>query len=315
VIFKIVKDRTSIDFLSPRRCAIAVAISVIAVVIAIVEIGVRGLELGIDFTGGVLLEVGYQQEADVEKIRGLLRESGFADVQVQRFGAATDVMLRLPPQENANPDDIRQRMRAVLAADDPNVDLRRVEFVGPQVGKELTEKGGLAMIFTLLMIFAYVMFRFQWKFAAGAVAALVHDVIITIGFFAVFDLPFDLTVVAAVLAVIGYSLNDTVVTFDRIRENFISLRGTGAREAMNISLNEVLSRTIITGLTTLIVLFALLWLGGESVGPFSIALIVGIVVGTYSSVFIASTTALYLDVSPQDLLPPAENPDLIDDMP
>jgi preprotein translocase subunit SecF len=315
VIFKLVKDRTSIDFLSPRRCAIAVAISIIAVVIAIVEIGVRGLELGIDFTGGVLLEVGYHQDADLNKIRSLLRDAGFSDVQAQRFGAATDVMLRLPPQENADPDDIRRRLRATLAADEPNVDLRRVEFVGPQVGKELTEKGGLAMIFTLLMIFAYVMFRFQWKFAAGAVAALIHDVIITIGFFAVFDLPFDLTVVAAVLAVIGYSLNDTVVTFDRIRENFITLRGTSAREAMNISVNEVLSRTIITGITTLIVLFALFWLGGESVGPFSIALIVGIVVGTYSSVFIASATALYLDVSAQDLLPPAENPDLIDDLP
>jgi preprotein translocase subunit SecF len=315
MIFKLVKDKTSIDFLSPRRCAIAVAISVIVVMISAVEIGVRGLNLGIDFTGGVLLEVGYPQDADLNKIRGLLRNAGFADVQAQRFGEPTDVMLRLPPQENADPDDIRRRLRTALAADEPNVELRRVEFVGPQVGKELTEKGGLAMIFTLLMIFAYVMFRFQWKFAAGAVAALVHDVIVTIGFFAIFDLPFDLTVVAAVLAVIGYSLNDTVVTFDRIRENFISLRGTGARESMNISVNEVLSRTIVTGITTLIVLFALLWLGGESVGPFSIALIVGIVVGTYSSVFIASATALYLNVSAQDLLPAAENPDLIDDLP
>lgn len=314
-MFKLVKDKTSIDFLSPRRRFIAVGISVIFILVSMVEIGARGLNLGIDFTGGVLLEVGYPQDADVEKIRGLLRDGGFDDVQVQRFGAATDVMLRLPPQENANPDDIRESLREVLAADEPKVDLRRVEFVGPQVGKELTEKGGLALIFTLLMIFAYVMFRFQWKFAAGAVIALIHDVIVTIGFFALFKLPFDLTVVAAVLAVIGYSLNDTVVTFDRIRENFIKLRGTSAPEAMNISINEVLSRTIITGLTTLIVLFALLWLGGESVGPFSIALIVGIVVGTYSSVFMATATALYLDVNQQDLLPPAENPDLIDDLP
>jgi preprotein translocase subunit SecF len=172
------------------------------------------------------------------------------------------------------------------------------------------------MIFALLMIFAYVMFRFQWKFAAGAVAALVHDVIITLGFFSFFHFPFDLTVVAAVLAVIGYSLNDTVVTFDRIRENFLKLRGTEAEESMNISINEMLARTIITGMTTLLVLTALLVLGGESVGPFSIALIVGIIVGTYSSIYIASATALILDVNAKDLLPPAEaDPDLIDDLP
>jgi preprotein translocase subunit SecF len=315
MMFKLVKDKTSIDFLGRTRRAIAVGISVLAIVVSVVSIGVRGLDLGIDFTGGVLLEVGYPQAADLNKIRGLLRDSGFADVQAQRFGAATDVLLRLPPQENADPDDIRRRLRDALAQDEPNVDLRRVEFVGPQVGKELTEKGGLAMIFTLLMIFAYVMFRFQWKFAAGAVASLAHDVTITIGFFALFQVPFDLTVVAAVLAVIGYSLNDTVVTFDRIRENFVTLRGMTAEDVMNRSINEVLSRTIITGMTTLFVLFALLWFGGESVGPFSIALIVGIVVGTYSSVFIASAIALYLDVTPQDLLPPAQNPDLIDDLP
>jgi preprotein translocase subunit SecF len=165
------------------------------------------------------------------------------------------------------------------------------------------------------MIFAYVMFRFQWKFAAGAVAALVHDVIITIGFFSVFALPFDLTVVAAVLAVIGYSLNDTVVTFDRVRENFFKLRGVEAEESMNISVNEVLARTIITGLTTLLVLFALLFLGGESIAPFSTALIVGIIIGTYSSIYTASATALLLDVHPQDLLEPVKDPELVDDLP
>lgn len=315
MIFKLVKDNTSIDFLSRTRRAVAVAVSVVAIIVSLVAIGTRGLDFGIDFTGGVLLEVGYPEDANLDRIRGLLRDAGFADVQAQRFGPATDVMLRLPPQENTDPDDIRRRLRDALAQDEPDVDLRRVEFVGPQVGQELTEKGGLAMIFTLLMIFAYVMFRFQWKFAAGAVLALAHDVIITVGFFSIFWVPFDLTVVAAVLAVIGYSLNDTVVTFDRIRENFIRLRGTSAEESMNRSINEVLSRTIITGITTLIVLFALLWFGGESVGPFSIALIVGIVVGTYSSVFIASATALYLDVNALDLLPPAENPDLVDDLP
>jgi preprotein translocase subunit SecF len=315
MIFKLVKDNTSIDFLSSRRRAVGLAVSVVMVIVSLASIGTRGLDFGIDFTGGVLLEVGYPQDANLDRIRGLLRDAGFADVQAQRFGPATDVMLRLPPQENADPDDIRRRLQDALAQDEPNVELRRVEFVGPQVGEELTEQGGLAMIFTLLMIFAYVMFRFQWKFAAGAVIALAHDVIITVGFFSIFWIPFDLTVVAAVLAVIGYSLNDTVVTFDRIRENFIRMRGTSAEESMNRSINEVLSRTIITGITTLIVLFALLWLGGESVGPFSIALIVGIVVGTYSSVFTASATAMYLDVNALDLLPPAENPDLVDDLP
>ncbi len=187
--------------------------------------------------------------------------------------------------------------------------------VSAQVGEELTEQGGLAMIFALLMIFAYVMFRFQWKFAMGAVAALAHDVIVTVGFFSITGISFDLTVVAAVLAVIGYSLNDTVVAFDRIRENFTKLRGATPEESMNTSINEMLARTIVTGVTTLVVLTALLLLGGESVGPFSIALIVGIVVGTYSSIYTASATALMLHVSPQDLMPPEIDPDLIDDLP
>jgi preprotein translocase subunit SecF len=315
MIIKMVKDNTSIDFLSRTRRITAVTISIVLTIASLVSISVRGLDFGIDFTGGVLLEVGYPEPADLNKIRGLLRDAGFADVQAQRFGPATDVMLRLPPQAYQKPDEIRNRLQNALALDEPGVELRRVEFVGPQVGEELTEKGGLAMIFTLLMIFAYVMFRFQWKFAAGAVIATAHDVVVTIGFFSFFWFPFDLTVVAAVLAVIGYSLNDTIVTFDRIRENFVRLRGISVEEIMNKSVNEVLSRTIITGLTTLLVLVALLLFGGESVGPFSIALIVGIVFGTYSSVFIASASAIYFDVSPQDLLPPAENPDLIDDMP
>ncbi|NOX67850.1 MAG: protein translocase subunit SecF [Gammaproteobacteria bacterium] len=312
---RMIKEKTSIDFLSRSRRRIALSISALAIVVSLVSIGTRGLELGIDFTGGVLLEIGYPQAADLNKIRGLLADAGFDDVQVQEFGVATDVLLRLPPQVDANPNEIRERLRTTLAADEPNVDLRRVEFVGPQVGEELTEKGGLAMIFTLLMIFAYVMFRFQWKFAAGAVAALAHDVIITVGFFSIFGLDFDLTVVAAVLAVIGYSLNDTVVAFDRIRENFLGLRGMSSEDAMNLSINEMLARTIITGLTTLLVLIALLWFGGESVAPFSIALIVGIIVGTYSSIYTASAIALNLDVSAQDLMPPEIDPELIDDLP
>ncbi len=313
---KLIKDKTSIDFLSRGRRNIAIGISIVAIIVSLVSLGTRGLDFGIDFTGGVLLEVGYPQEADLDRIRTLMAEAGFEEAQVQTFGAVTDVMVRLPPQLNANPNEVREKLRLLLATDEPAVELRRVEFVGPQVGEELTEQGGLAMIFALMMIFAYVMFRFPWKFAAGAVAALIHDVIVTLGFFSLFHLPFDLTVVAAVLAVIGYSLNDTVVAFDRIRENFVTLRGVTPRESMNISINDVLARTVITGLTTLLVLFALFMFGGESVGPFSIALIVGIIVGTYSSIYMASATALILKVCPADLLPPEDDSgELIDDLP
>jgi preprotein translocase subunit SecF len=312
---RLIKDKTNINFLGITRRKISLSISVLLIIASLVSLAMRGLEFGIDFTGGVLLEVGYEQAADLESIRDNLADAGFSDAQVQRFGADTDVLVRLPPQGDANPTQIRNELQATLAASGENVDLRRVEFVSPQVGEELTEQGGLAMIFALLMIFAYVMFRFQWKFAVGAVTALVHDVIVTVGFFSIFSLPFDLTVVAAVLAVIGYSLNDTVVAFDRIRENFFKLRGKSAEEAMNVSINEMLARTLITGVTTLLVLVALLVLGGESIAPFSIALIVGIIIGTYSSIYTASATALLLGVNQQDLLEPVKDPDLIDDLP
>ena len=312
---RLIKDKTSINFLGATRRKIALTISLLFIIASIVSLSTRGLEFGIDFTGGILLEVGYSQPADLEAIRNNLGAAGFDDAQVQQFGADTDVLVRLPPQGDAEPGQIRAQLQSTLGVGGGEADLRRVEFVSPQVGEELTEQGGLAMIFALLMIFAYVMFRFQWKFAAGAVAALVHDVIVTIGFFSIFSLPFDLTVVAAVLAVIGYSLNDTVVAFDRIRENFFKLRGQAADESMNVSINEMLARTLITGITTLLVLFALLTLGGESIAPFSIALIVGIIVGTYSSIYTASATALLLGVSPQDLLEPVKDPDLVDDLP
>ena len=312
---RLIKEKTSIDFLGKTRRNLALALSAVLIVTSIASFVSRGLDFGIDFTGGVLLEVGYSEAANMEGIRSRLSEAGFEDYRVTRFGADTDVQVRLPPQVGAEPDAIRDSLREILAADDPNVNLRRVEFVSAQVGDELAEQGGLAMIYVLLMIFAYVMFRFQWKFAAGAVAALAHDVILTIGFFSIFQISFDLSVIAAVLAVIGYSLNDTVVAFDRIRENFTKLRGTGSEEGMNISINEMLARTIITGVTTLLVLTALLVLGGESVAPFSIALIVGVVVGTYSSIYTASAVALLLQVSAQDLLPPEADPDVIDELP
>lgn len=312
---RLIKHKTNINFLGATRRKMALILSVVFVLVSFASLYTRGLDFGIDFTGGVLLEVGYPQAADIEGIRGDLADAGFTDVQVQQFGDDTDVLVRLPPQGGAEPNEIRRQLQAVLQMGGESVDLRRVEFVSPQVGEELAEQGGLAMIFAMLMIFAYVMFRFQWKFAAGAVAALAHDVIVTVGFFSIFQLPFDLTVVAAVLAVIGYSLNDTVVAFDRIRENFFKLRGVEADESMNVSINEMLARTLITGMTTLLVLVALLVLGGESIAPFSIALIVGIIVGTYSSIYTASATALMLGVSPQDLLEPIKNPELIDDLP
>ena len=312
---RFIKNKTSINFLGLKRRRVALLLSVIMISISVGSIFTRGLDFGIDFTGGVLLEIGYPSPADLPKIRSLLAGDGFDDVQVQSFGSDEEVLLRLPPQSDQDPNYIRDRLRELLAADEPEVVLRRVEFVGPQVGEDLTEQGGLAMIFAIMMIFAYVMFRFQWKFAAGAVCALLHDVIITVGFFSLFGFEFDLTVVAAVLAVIGYSLNDTVVAFDRIRENFIKLRGVASDEAMNISINEMLARTIITGVTTLVVLIALLLLGGESVRPFSIALIVGIIIGTYSSIYTAGAVALVLDVNTKDLLPPEKDPDLADDLP
>jgi preprotein translocase subunit SecF len=311
---RLIKQKTNINFLGLERRKVAQLISVVVIIGSIASLAKNGLEFGIDFTGGILLEVGYEQAADLATIRGNLAEAGFSDAQVQLFGADTDVLVRLPPHDG-DAASIREELQGTLAAGYASVDLRRVEFVSPQVGKELTEQGGLAMIFTLLMIFAYVMFRFQWKFAAGAVAALVHDVIITLGFFSIFGLPFDLTVVAAVLAVIGYSLNDTVVAFDRIRENFFKLRGVEADESMNISINEMLARTLVTGVTTLLVLVALLVFGGESIAPFSIALIVGVIVGTYSSIYTASAVALLLDVNAQDLIEPIKDPDLLDDLP
>jgi preprotein translocase subunit SecF len=311
---RLIKDKTTIDFLGPQRRKIALTISALLVIASLASLATRGLEFGIDFTGGILLEVGYQQAADMQTIRGDLARDGYTDAQVQRFGADDVVLVRLPPQEGDG-DEIRQRLRTTLESGGKQIDLRRVEFVSPQVGSELAESGALAMVVALMLIFVYVMIRFQWKFSAGAVAALAHDAIVTVGFFSIFGLPFDLTVVAAVLAVIGYSLNDTVVAFDRIRENFFALRGKSAEELMNISINEMLARTLITGLTTLLVLVALLVLCGESIAPFSIALIVGIIIGTYSSIYTASATALMLNVNAKDLIEPIKDPSLIDDLP
>lgn len=294
-------SKTNIDFMGKRK--LAFTFSATLVLLAIIFFFARGLNYGIDFTGGTIVEVGYAQEADLNKVRSILIQSEFNGAIVQYYGSATDVLVRIPPHEGLNNADISNKLIELLGSSSESIEIRRVEFVGPQVGDELKEDGGLAMIYALLGILIYVALRFQTKFSVGAIVALAHDVIITVGFFAVTQLNFDLTVLAAILAVIGYSLNDTIVVFDRIRENFHKLRKATSVEVMNISLNETLSRTIMTGVTTLLVLLALFFLGGESLHGFSLALILGILIGTYSSVYIASPVTLALGVSKLDLMP------------
>jgi preprotein translocase subunit SecF len=223
--------------------------------------------------------------------------------------------VRVPPQEDADLDAFRDAITATLTADEPDAKVLRVELVGSQVGEDLREQGGTAVIFALCMIFIYVMFRFQWKFAVGAIVATAHDVLVVLGFFSIFGWQFDLTVLAAVLAVIGYSLNDTVVVFDRVRENFLKLRGTDTEEVMNISINETLSRTLMTGMTTLMVLFALYFIAGETLEPFSLALIIGVLVGTYSSIYVASATAMWLNINATNLVSAEKEIQAIDDLP
>jgi preprotein translocase subunit SecF len=311
---QLLKSTTRIDFMAGRRAAMLLSTVLIVISLAALLVPGRGLNLGIDFTGGVLLEVSYTGTADLPAIRRALADEGFDSAQVQNFGSSQDVLIRLPPPPEADGSAIRDNVINALQAQDASVTLRRIEFVGPQVGEELTEQGGLAMLFALIMIFGYVVLRFQWKFAVGAIAALAHDVIVTIGFFAVLGLGFDLSVLAAVLATIGYSLNDTIVVFDRIRENFRTIRRGSATDVINTSLNQVLARTIITGVTTFLVLLALLVFGGEAVSGFAIALIVGLVVGTYSSIYVASAAALALKVSPVDLMPPKKTAE-VDELP
>ena len=295
------------DFMGRRRFFIALSLTLI--VLSLLSLSMRGLNFGIDFTGGALIEVGYPEAADLGAMRDALGSAGFEDAQVQNFGTSRDALIRLRPNEELDGATLGETVMNVLSAADPDVSLRRVEFVGPQVGEDLREQGGLAMLFALLLILAYVAFRFQWKFALGSVAALFHDVILTLGFFSLLQLPFDLSVLAAVLAVIGYSLNDTIVVFDRIRENFRQHRKGDPAEIMNHSVNQTLSRTLITSGTTLLVLLALFLLGGEAIRPFSQALIIGVVIGTYSSIYVASATALQLDVSLADLAAPVKRDD------
>jgi preprotein translocase subunit SecF len=305
--------KTNIDFMGRRR--VAFIVSAVLMIVSLGSLVARGLNFGIEFTGGIVIEAGFPGPANLERIRTDLATAGFGEAVVQNFGSSRDVTIQLMPREDLDGTQKRDQVLAVLQGIDPSVELRRVEFVGPQVGKELAEQGGLAALFALMFILAYVAFRFQWKFAVGAVAALVHDVVIVVGFFSLFAVGFDLAVLAAVLAVIGYSLNDTIVVFDRIRENLLRIRKKTAEEVMNVSLNQTLARTLMTSLTTMLVLLALFFLGGEAVHGFAIALIVGVVIGTYSSIFVASPTALALQVTAVDLLPPAQDEKEVDPLP
>jgi preprotein translocase subunit SecF len=293
--------KTNFDFMGKRR--LAIILSSVLILASIASLVVRGLNFGIDFTGGTLIEVGYPEAADLGGLREVLGEAGYGDVQMQHFGTSRDVLIRVAPRADRASAQISEEILAALKRADAGVEMRRVEFVGPQVGEELTEQGGLAMLYALIGILIYVSLRFEYRFSLGAVAALVHDVLITLGIFSLLQIEFDLTVLAALLAVIGYSLNDTIVVFDRVRENFRKIRKGGSEQVMNISVNETLSRTIMTGVTTLLVLTALFFLGGEVIHAFALALIIGIFVGTYSSIYVAGALALLLGVSKADLMP------------
>jgi preprotein translocase subunit SecF len=295
------KHRTTIDFLGQRK--LAVGLSLVLILASIVSFAVRGVNLGLDFTGGTVIEVAYAQPVGLDGVRQTLAQAGYPEAVVQHFGTARDVMVRIAPRpEEASAELSTRVLRALQDATAERVEMRRVEFVGPQVGEELREDGGLAMLIALFGILIYVALRFEYRFAMGAVAALVHDVVITLGVFSVFQLEFNLTVLAALLAVIGYSLNDTIVVFDRVRENFRKMRKGSTVDTMNAALNQNLSRTVMTSVTTMLVLLTLLWLGGPAMFGFALALVLGVIIGTYSSIYVASTVALALGVSKADLM-------------
>jgi preprotein translocase subunit SecF len=302
-------DMKILNFMGMRK--IALLFSALLLALSIGAMAVNGLKLGLDFTGGSLVEVHYAQEGDINKIKGELETAGFKNVVVQTFGSAKDILIRL--QADHDPKLGNKVLEVLKANSEQTIELRRNEFVGAQVGDELREQGGLGMLLALFMIMVYVAFRFQLKFSVGAVAALVHDVVIVLGFFAVLKIEFDLTVLAAILAVIGYSLNDTIVVSDRIRENFRKLRKETPLEVMNISLTQTLSRTIVTSLTTLLVLVVLAMFGGQMIFGFAIALLIGVLVGTYSSIYVAANALIMMNISKEDLIiPPKQDHEFVE---
>lgn len=310
---QLLPGKMNIDFMSKRK--LAMAMSLLLIILSIASLAKNGLNLGIDFTGGYLIEVSYPGDADIEAIRQTLESNDFKSAQVQNFGTSQDVLIRIAPSMGTNKATLSNDILSTLRqASDQPVEMRRVEFVGPQVGEELRDQGGLAMLVALFFILIYVSMRFQFKSAASAIVALVHDVIITIGIFSMLQMDFDLSVLAAVLAIIGYSLNDTVVVLDRIRETFRSVRKNTPYDIINLSINQTLSRTLMTSLTTLLVLFALFFLGGEVIHGFAAALIIGVVIGTYSSVYIASSALLSMDINKQDFMIQTKE-EVVDDRP
>lgn len=298
---QLLKLKDTVNFMKMR--VPAMVLSLLMVIASIASIAVNNLNWGLDFTGGTLIEVGYEGEANLETMRTQMTDAGFPDAVIQHFGSSSEALIRIAPREGVKAAELSDQIMVALRADDSNPEMRRIEFVGPSVGEELTEQGGLAMLVALLCILVYVAMRFEWRFALGSVIALAHDVIITIGLFSFLQLEFDLTVLAAVLAVIGYSLNDTIVVSDRIRENFRKIRKGEPVEIINISLTQTLNRTIITSLTTILVLLALFYVGGALIHGFATALLFGVVIGTYSSVYVASLVALLLGISKEDLMP------------
>ena len=301
----------NINFMRFRK--IAITISLVLFVGSIGSIFTKGLSLGLDFSGGTLVEIQYEDSVDLQKIRGVLSKNGYEDFQVVNFGSSLDVLIKIADQPGHS--SLGDQIFALLSANDFEGELKRIEFVGPQIGSELRDQGGLGMLVALGMILLYVAFRFQYKFALGAVAALGHDVVIILGLFSIFAWDFDLSVLAALLAVIGYSLNDSIVVSDRIRENFRSERVLGSEALINLSLNQTLSRTVITSLTTLLVLFALFFFGGEAVRGFSLGLIIGVLIGTYSSLYIVTTILISLNLSQEDMAVPDVEGAEFDDMP
>ncbi|MDO9423168.1 MAG: protein translocase subunit SecF [Methylobacter sp.] len=307
--------KNNINFIGNRN--IALIFSAVLMLISIGSLAIRGLPMGIDFTGGTLIEVGYQQSADLTELRSTLSAEGFSDATVQNFGTTKDVLIRLKPHEGVSSADLSDKVLDAInkTTKEPAI-IHRVEFVGPQVGDDLAEDGFLALLYSTIGILIYVAWRFEWKFSVGAIIATFHDVIVTLGLFSVLGLEFDLTVLAAILALIGYSLNDTIVVYDRIRENFRQLRNKSTEDIMNVAVNVTLSRTIITSLTVFLALVSLFFLGGQVIHNFSIALLFGVVFGTYSSIFIASPMVLLLGISAEDLIIPVkEGAELMDDRP
>lgn len=292
---------------------VAVSLSAVLIIAALLCIAIKGVNWGLDFTGGTVIEVNFQQAADLPQVRQTLSQAGYTDAIVQLFGTSRDVLIRIPLQLDKEQAEVGQAILAALNVDGAaQVEMRRIEFVGPSVGDELKNEGGLAMLIALLGILAYVAMRFEWRLSVGAVVALIHDVILTVGLFSWLQIEFDLTVLAAILALIGYSINDTIVVFDRIREQFRKLRDTSPAEVINDAITSTLNRTVITSLTTALVLVVLYFKGGALIHGFATALLFGIAVGTYSSIFIASAIAYILGISREDMLPPAIPSDEVD---